>query len=179
LDVETVLKASRGADISEVRMRGTTILELMLVVVIIGVIAAIAIPRMSNAQERAMYTSTWATYRNLAAGVEAYRSVWKSLPQNVNHAISPPGMASFLHPRVWTRRPSIGGAWDWNGKFDAAGNPSSLWVGLPPNIGIFRNGDSRVMARTAILDRMFDNNNINTGQLRRLQSDHHCYILDE
>lgn len=160
-------------------MRGTTILELILVVVIIGVIAAIATPRLSDAGERARYTSTWATYRNLAAGVEAYRSIWKSLPQNVNQATSPPGMAPFLDPRVWQRRPPIGGWWDWNGKFDASGNPASLWIGLPPNVSIIRSTDTRVMARTAILDRMFDNNNINTGQLRRLQSDHHCYILDE
>jgi type II secretory pathway pseudopilin PulG len=162
-----------------VRQRGTTILELILVVVIIGVIAALAVPRMSNAQERAIYTSTWATYRNLAAGVEAYRSVWKSLPQNVDFAKSPPGMAPFLNPSVWTRRPPIGGAWDWNGKFDAAGNPATNWIGLAPNVSIFRNDDTRVLARTAILDRLFDNNNINTGQLRRLRSDHHCYILDE
>jgi hypothetical protein len=154
-------------------------LELVLVIVILGVLAALAVPRLSNANERSIYTSTWATYRNLAAGVEAYRSVWKSLPQNVNQATSPPGMAPFIDPRVWARRPPIGGQWDWNGKFAAGGVPASLWVGLPPSISITRAGDSRVLPRTAILDRLFDNNNINTGQLRRLHPDHHCYILDE
>src|SRR5206468_2499153 len=51
---------------------GFTLIELMIVVVIIGIIAAIAIPKCSNTKEKAYIASMQANLRNLATAAEGY-----------------------------------------------------------------------------------------------------------
>ncbi len=52
--------------------RGFTLIELLIVVVIIGIIAAIAIPKFSNTKGRAYVTSMKSDLHNLATSQEAY-----------------------------------------------------------------------------------------------------------
>jgi type IV pilus assembly protein PilA len=51
---------------------GFTLIELLLVVVIIGILAAIAIPKFANSKEKAVVASMKSDLRNLAAAQEAY-----------------------------------------------------------------------------------------------------------
>jgi prepilin-type N-terminal cleavage/methylation domain-containing protein len=52
--------------------RGFTLIELLIVVVIIGVLAAIAIPKFSNTKEKAYVASMKSDLRNLAVYEESY-----------------------------------------------------------------------------------------------------------
>lgn len=52
--------------------RGFTIIELLIVVVIIGILAAIAIPKFANTKEKAYLASMKADLRNLVTAEEAY-----------------------------------------------------------------------------------------------------------
>jgi prepilin-type N-terminal cleavage/methylation domain-containing protein len=52
--------------------RGFTLIELLIVVVIIGILAAIAIPKFSNSKEKAYLTSMKSDLRNLVTAQEAY-----------------------------------------------------------------------------------------------------------
>jgi len=55
-----------------VKRQGFTLIELLIVVVIIGILAAIAIPKFQNSKGKAYVTSIKADLRNLSQAEEAY-----------------------------------------------------------------------------------------------------------
>jgi type IV pilus assembly protein PilA len=55
-----------------VQKKGFTLIELLIVVVIIGILAAIAIPKFANTKEKAYVASMKSDLRNLVTAQEAY-----------------------------------------------------------------------------------------------------------
>jgi type II secretion system protein G len=66
--------------------KGFTLIELLIVVAIIGIIAAIAIPSLLNALDRARQTTTIENIKTLGQGVEQYIMDWNRVgcPKSAN-----------------------------------------------------------------------------------------------
>src|SRR5256884_8349912 len=63
---------SRPGGTQVMSRRGFTLIELLIVVVIIGLLAAIAIPKFSNTKEKAYIAAMKSDLRNLATAEEAF-----------------------------------------------------------------------------------------------------------
>src|ERR1700752_4926426 len=61
-----------GEEVVQMNRKGFTLIELLIVVVIIGIIAAIAIPKFANTKEKAYIGAMKSDLRNLATAEEAF-----------------------------------------------------------------------------------------------------------
>jgi len=66
------LPATLPEDERDMNRHGFTLIELLIVVVIIGILAAIAIPKFANTKEKAYIASMKSDLRNLITAEEAY-----------------------------------------------------------------------------------------------------------
>ena len=74
------------------RRSGFTLIELLIVIVIIGILAAIAIPKFGKTRERAYFKALMSDLRNL----QAQQEIYFGLPQNgFSYATSTTDLANF------------------------------------------------------------------------------------
>jgi len=62
------------------RKKGFTLIELLIVVAIIAILAAIAVPNFLEAQVRSKVSRSWADMRSLATAIEAYAAEYNAYP---------------------------------------------------------------------------------------------------
>jgi prepilin-type N-terminal cleavage/methylation domain-containing protein len=72
--------------------KGFTLIELLIVVVIIGILAAIAIPKFANTKNKAYVASMKSDLRNLVSAQESYFS-----DNNSTYAASTAALGSIIH----------------------------------------------------------------------------------
>ena len=83
--------------------KGFTLIELLIVVVIIGILAAIAIPKFATTKDKAKLASIKTDLRNLMTAQEAYFSDYSTYAANVGAADRPRRTTSASRPATRSR----------------------------------------------------------------------------
>ncbi len=145
---------------------GFTLIELMIVILIIGILAAVGIPNYINYQKNAKVARTAQELRSLSQAFVAYLAENGDYPPD-SHATLPAGMELYINPAIWADGTPIGGSYNWEG-------PDTYpYAGL----AIL---DPTIEARYVVaLDAMLDNGDLATGRFRNGTSGRPTLIIEE
>lgn len=151
-------------------VRGFTMVELVVVILVLGVLAGVAAPRLIQTTEDAAANATVTQIRSIFTAVEVYAAEHGRLPANVATGVLPPDLRGRVPERVFTEPSPIGGYYDWNGPgttVDTYGVTVSFYPANRPR-GVL-----------TALDNAYDDGDADTGWIRRHSSNSINFVLDD
>ena len=109
--------------------KGFTLIELLIVVVIIGILAAIAIPKFANTKEKAYIAAMKSDLRNLATAQENYFSEQQTT--SASYGTLAQLTTSRYNPSTAVTVTATGSSQGWNATATRAGTTKQcvMWVG--------------------------------------------------
>ena len=143
-----------------------TLVEIMIVVVIIGLLAAMAIPAFIRVQESSQNSRFVSDLRTIAQGFETYATKNGGWPPNAGTGIVPVGMSGEIKDSAWTvAKNSVGGRWNWD--FNNLGVTASIsCVNVTAS-------DAQMTA----IDAKIDDGDLSTGNFQKIGT-RFMYILE-
>jgi type IV pilus assembly protein PilA len=156
---------------SRVPASGFTLVEIMIVVVIIGLLAALAIPAFQRVQRASQNTRIVSDLRVFAQAYEIYNAQNGTWPDNAGPGVvpsSPVSMAGDFKVSTWQATTVIGGRWNWDK--DMSGVAAGLSIS-----GVLTAGDDQLTE----IDAKIDDGDLTTGYFRKVSTSRITFTLEQ
>jgi prepilin-type N-terminal cleavage/methylation domain-containing protein len=136
---------------------GFTLMEILIVVVILGILAAIVIPTFASATEDTRKTAFAQDLRGFEAGILRYEVDHSAFPIDGGSGSVPLGLEDYVNVPKWESGTPIGGVWD---------NETDDVVSAGMGVHFNGTGETRDAIYMADIDVMIDDGVVTTGSFR-------------
>ncbi|MEM9166776.1 MAG: prepilin-type N-terminal cleavage/methylation domain-containing protein [Planctomycetota bacterium] len=140
------------------RNAGFTLLELVIVVVVLGVLAGVAVPRITHAGANARVNAAAKEFRQFEMALRLYHAHHGAFPPNQLSGVYPPELEGYYDEAYFNRAPPFGYEWDWN--------PAH---GPYPHIAMVGDLNQDLVQR---FDERFDDGDTGSGSIQRWDAEH-------
>jgi len=150
--------------------RGFTLVEILIVVVILGVLAAIVIPQFADAANATSKAAFATDIRNFATAIERYMATTGLVPADGSSGQLPAELADLIREDRYEDGTPIGGVWDIE---------RNGFTGASVAVGVHFDGtgQSRDDDYMTTIDELIDDGDLETGGFRRLASDRYYLVV--
>ncbi|MEM9347970.1 MAG: prepilin-type N-terminal cleavage/methylation domain-containing protein [Planctomycetota bacterium] len=151
------------------RSRGFSLIELVIVVVIIGILSAIALPRISRGSEGAGINAFVSEINTFAMLMDQYQIETGSMVADSATGVIPVELKDYLDANSWSGGTPLGGEWD----VESNDSGVTLAVGVH-----YQNGFANIYGLKQV-DTIIDDGDLTTGAFRFIGARRYYLVLQE
>ena len=150
-------------------MRAFTLVEILIVVVILGVLAAIVVPQFANASDDAQKGAFLTNLKYFAEQCEYHAITTGQYPSDGSSGVLPAELDGLVRPDDFENGTPIGGVWDTE--------LNDNGVGAAVGVHFDGTGVTRDDAYMTLVDAQFDDGDLATGAFRKIADARYYYVL--
>jgi prepilin-type N-terminal cleavage/methylation domain-containing protein len=161
-------RTTHAHQLAGTRRTAFTLVELLLVVVILAILAALVLPKFTAARTETRQTAFITSLRTFITAVHNYHADTGTYPADGATGQIADGFEKYVRDEQWIADTPIGGQWD----------TEYMDNGIGAGVGVhFMTGDKRDDTYMTQVDGRFDDGDLATGGFRKIATDRYYFII--